>query len=80
MATAGDAPPCQINNEVKFYVLWEQQRLGRQLLLDHPAHHHYLLLRLGRQRRRHQLRMWLWVQQRLRLLLKTYIARPEKRG
>jgi len=45
-------------------VLWEQ-RLGRRLLLDHPDHHpaSVLLRRLGRQ----QLRLWLRLQQRLRL-------------
>ena len=45
-------------------MLWEQ-RLGRRLLLDHSDHHpaSVLLRRLGRQ----QLRLWLWLQQWLRL-------------
>ncbi len=58
-------PHRQINNEVKFYVLWEQ-RLGRRLLLDHSDHHSasVLLRRLGRQ----QLWLWLWrLQQWVRL-------------
>lgn len=59
----------QINDEVKFYVLWKQWLGRRELLLDHPAHHHYLLLL----RQREQLRLWLreqlWLRQRLRLLL-----------
>ena len=59
----------QINDEVKFYVLWKQWLWRRELLLDHPAHHHYLLLL----RQREQLRLWLreqlWLRQRLRLLL-----------
>jgi hypothetical protein len=49
----------QIMDEVSFYVLWEQQRLGRKLLLDHFADHYYsLLLRgLGQQRLLQQLRL-----------------------
>lgn len=58
---AGELPPRrQINDEVKFYVLWKQW-LGRELLLDHPAHHHYLLLL----RQREQL--WLRLREQLRL-------------
>ena len=60
-------------------MLWEQ-RLGRRLLLDHPDHHPapVLLRRLGRQRLRVWLRLqqWLrlWVQRRLLLSQATWKA------
>ncbi len=52
-------------------MLWKQRLGRRELLLDHPAHHHYLLLlrqRLGQWlRMRQQLRLWVRLRQRLLL-------------
>ena len=60
---AGEFPRArQIIDEVKFYVVWEQQ-----WLLGHPAHHRHPGDRMGRQRL--WLRLWLWQQLRLRLWL-----------
>ena len=57
-------------------MLWEQ-RLGRRLLLDHPDHHpaSVLLRWLGRQQQR--LRLWLLLQQWLRLRLQRRLLLNE---
>lgn len=51
-------------------MLWEQRLGRRELLLDHPAHHHYfLLLRQRMERKQLRVRLWLWLRQRLRVRL-----------